>query len=628
LVAEKCGLVFSFASLEEKSGIKVKFASQFLMLTQAQKALGLLKKIFPACLLVFSIFRFHPLISQAGSETKARYHAAVIYGFTKYVYWPHEDLMTEFRICVMSSEQLASQLTDMSKLVKFRNRLPIKVVFCKTPAEVNNCQLLVVDGSDNRDFWSIYTKIRGKGVLMVAENLIDFKKSMISFTEVNGRMRFITNRTKLEESGLIITDKLYELSIVKEGEWKSIFEKFSSLLQSGEKEVKIEKSELSQMLNMYSSMEKEKKMKEEVISQLEDSMKAKIRVFDEKMEEYRKVSEKTEELKKTMDERQGRIDEQNKELSSQSTLITRQQNVISIIALLSAIGIVLLIFTLRSNNQRRKANRILAQQKDEIEKQKQLVDEKNKEILDSINYAKRIQTALMASQKMLRECLPEHFVVFRPKDIVAGDFYWAVPMDGSVMYITADSTGHGVPGAFMSLLNISKLNEAVNQRRIMRPDLVLNYVKSEIIRALNPEGSDEEGKDGMDAVLCKLDAKNLRLEYAAANNSFCIIRRGELLLCKADKMPVGLSYDNNSTFTYNEVALEKGDMIYTYSDGYSDQFGGPRLKKFKQRNLKQLLVSIAGLPLDQQRAKIVSTFDDWKGTREQVDDVLLMGVRI
>jgi serine phosphatase RsbU (regulator of sigma subunit) len=302
--------------------------------------------------------------------------------------------------------------------------------------------------------------------------------------------------------------------------------------------------------------------------------------------------------------------------------------VIIIIALLSLVGIILLISSIRSNNQRRKANRQLSQQKNEIERQKHLVDEKQKEILDSINYAKRIQTALMASDKLLNDNLPEHFLLFKPKDIVAGDFYWAAPVNGGFAYITADSTGHGVPGAFMSLLNISKLNEAINQKRITRPDKALNYVKGEIIRVLNPEGSTEESKDGMDAILCVLDQQNMLLQYAAANNSFCIIRNGEVLNCRADKMPVGKSHDDSAVFTFNEVALEKGDVIYTFTDGFGDQFGGPVGKKFKHRQLKDIFAQIATLPMDEQKRIVNKHFEDWKGDLEQVDDVLVIGVRV
>jgi serine phosphatase RsbU (regulator of sigma subunit) len=234
----------------------------------------------------------------------------------------------------------------------------------------------------------------------------------------------------------------------------------------------------------------------------------------------------------------------------------------------------------------------------------------------------------MASDKMLGDNLPQHFVLFKPKDIVAGDFYWAAPLHDGFLYITADSTGHGVPGAFMSLLNISKLNDAINQKKIYRPDLVLNEVKEEIIKALNPEGSTEESKDGMDATLCKLNLQQMKLQYAAANNSFCIVRNHELLVCKADKMPVGKSHDDHALFTYNEVALQKNDMVYTFTDGYSDQFGGPEGKKLKLKKLKEKLVAVSLLNLQEQREELKQFFLDWKGTLEQVDDVLVIGVRV
>jgi serine phosphatase RsbU (regulator of sigma subunit) len=353
-----------------------------------------------------------------------------------------------------------------------------------------------------------------------------------------------------------------------------------------------------------------------------------MHVMDAKIDEYKKLSFRINRQKDILAELGTRMIRQKKEIDLQESQIGRQRTVILLIAGLSVVGIVLLLITLRINSQRRKANKLLHSQKTEIERQKHLVDLKQKEILDSINYARRIQNALMASNKLLDDHLPEYFVMFKPKDIVAGDFYWAAPLKDGFLYITADSTGHGVPGAFMSLLNISKLNDAINQKRIHRPDLVLNEVKSEIIKALNPDGSSEEGKDGMDAVLCKLDFTNLKLQYAAANNTFCIVRKGEMLLCKPDKMPVGKSHDDSQLFTYNEIALEKGDMIYTFTDGYADQFGGPDGKKLKLQKLKNLLVSVATMDMALQKENIRKFFLDWKGDLEQVDDVLVIGVRV
>jgi serine phosphatase RsbU (regulator of sigma subunit) len=573
------------------------------------------------CLLAFS----------ALAQTKpnsAQLKAVYIYKFTNYVTWPFEERMKEFVICVMSSEALHNQLKGIGNVAKFRNKIPIKVVYCKGVNDIlPNCHMLVIDGSRNDNLWSVYAKIRGKSVLMVAENLVDYKKSMISFVETGGNIKFIINKTKLEESELIVKEQLYASAIVKEIEWKSIFDKFNAIVASADGDVKVNKDDIKKILSSYKSLEEEKKAKEAMVTQMEDTLRMKLEILQAKQAEYDQLNGRIEDQKTLVAQQDLEIQSRKAEIEAQENTIGKQKNVIAIIAILSAIGIILLLFTIRSNNQRRKANKLLYEQKNEIEKQKHLVDEKQKEILDSINYAKRIQTALMANSKLLSENLSEHFVLFKPKDIVAGDFYWAARLPDSFIYITADSTGHGVPGAFMSLLNISKLNDAINQR-ITRPDLVLNEVKSGIIRALNPEGSQEESKDGMDAILCKLDRHNMKLQFAAANNSFCIIRNKTMINCKADKMPVGKSHDDSALFTFNEVSLEKGDMIFTYTDGYGDQFGGPDGKKFMHKQLRKILVEIADLPVAEQRAILDQRFESWKGALEQVDDVLVIGVRV
>ena len=262
-----------------------------------------------------------------------------------------------------------------------------------------------------------------------------------------------------------------------------------------------------------------------------------------------------------------------------------------------------------------------------LSRQKQIVEEKQKEILDSIHYAKRIQYALLASDHLLKKNLPEFFVLFRPKDVVSGDFYWATETPDGFIYVTADCTGHGVPGAFMSLLNISKLSQSIIEHNITRPDLILNDVRAEIIKALNPENSSEESKDGMDVAVCRLNLKNMTLDFAAANNSFCIIRDNDILSCKADKMPVGMGYHSTS-FTFNTISLKKGDLIYTYSDGYADQFGGTKGKKFKHKQLEELLFAIRDHSMEEQKNALESAFDKWKGGLEQVDDVCVIGIRV
>jgi serine phosphatase RsbU (regulator of sigma subunit) len=254
------------------------------------------------------------------------------------------------------------------------------------------------------------------------------------------------------------------------------------------------------------------------------------------------------------------------------------------------------------------------------------VEEKNKEILDSITYAQRIQKALLASDSILKKNLPEHFVLFNPKDIVSGDFYWACEAHGKFYFIIADSTGHGVPGAFMSLLNISFLNEAINEKNIQKPNDILAHVRSRLIASLAIEGSAEGGNDGMDCILMCLN-KN-KLEVSCAHNPLLMIVNGELVEIAADKIPVGKSVKNEMPFTLHSIDLKKGDILYAFTDGFADQFGGPNGKKLKYKQLCSTLLQNKDLSLQTQKENLLKLFSDWKGTLEQVDDVLIAGIRI
>jgi len=256
------------------------------------------------------------------------------------------------------------------------------------------------------------------------------------------------------------------------------------------------------------------------------------------------------------------------------------------------------------------------------------LEEKNKEILDSINYAQRIQHALLASDSMLKKNLPEHFVLFKPKDVVSGDFYWATNAHNKFYFIIADSTGHGVPGAFMSLLNISFLNEAINEKGIEKPNEILNYVRQKLITALAIEGSDEGGNDGMDCSLMVFDSSSKKMEVCCANNPIIIIRNTEIIEIAADKIPVGKSVKNNQSFTLQTIELQKDDMLFAFTDGFADQFGGPKGKKLKFKQLCENLIQNKNLPLKRQQEELFKLFSNWKGELEQIDDVLIIGIKI
>ncbi len=293
-------------------------------------------------------------------------------------------------------------------------------------------------------------------------------------------------------------------------------------------------------------------------------------------------------------------------------------------AFLLAVAFAFFIF--RGLKKQRSANTIIAKQKEEVHAQKSLIEAHQKETIDSINYAKRIQFALLAQDSLLKENLPEHFVLFKPKDIVSGDFYWATKHEGKFYLAVCDSTGHGVPGAFMSLLNMGFLSEAIKEKNIIRPNEIFNYVRQRLIDSIGNDGQ----KDGMDAILVCIEtisSNEIRISYAAANNQPVLVRDGVLTELAKDKMPVGKG-ERTESFTLHELSMHKNDILYLYTDGYADQFGGPKGKKFKYRQLNDMLLSVSGNNMEQQKMTLEKEFFNWKGVLEQVDDVCIMAIRV
>jgi len=252
---------------------------------------------------------------------------------------------------------------------------------------------------------------------------------------------------------------------------------------------------------------------------------------------------------------------------------------------------------------------------------------KNKEILDSINYAKRLQEAILPSSSTIKKYFPENFIFYQPKDIVAGDFYWIEKTNDSILLATADCTGHGVPGAMVSMVCYNALNSAIKEFNLVSPEKILNKVRELVIQTF--DNNETAVKDGMDCVLCSFNFNEMKLNYSAANNHFYLVRNGELLIQNTDKMPVGKPHSEYlQEFKLYSFDLEKGDCIYTFTDGYADQFGGVKGKKFKYKQLQELLVSVSHLSIQEQYEKIRNTINSWKGSSEQVDDILIIGIKV
>lgn len=279
-----------------------------------------------------------------------------------------------------------------------------------------------------------------------------------------------------------------------------------------------------------------------------------------------------------------------------------------------------------------KHNELILQKK-EIQLQKDSLEIKNRETTDSIKYAKNIQDALIPSPDKFNSYFRESFVLFKPKDIVSGDFYWVHEKDNKLFYATADCTGHGVPGGFMTMLGLSFLDDIIVGQKIKDPAETLNMMRDKIITALKQTGNIGENKDGMDIILCCIDKVKKELSFSAANNDLYIISRDPdsnqktIREYKANRQPVGFHHHNRS-FTSQIIPLQDGDSIYTFTDGFADQFGGPKGKKFRYKQLQEILLANCHLAFSVQRNILNSSIDQWRGPLEQVDDILVIGVKV
>ncbi len=291
---------------------------------------------------------------------------------------------------------------------------------------------------------------------------------------------------------------------------------------------------------------------------------------------------------------------------------------VSVITLLIAIFAFILFRKFRESDR----------QKLTISNQKQLVDEKNKEIIDSINYALTIQKAVIPSVNDIKKDVKDALVFFKPKDIVSGDFYWHTRVKDFLYYIVADCTGHGVPGAFMSLMGISYLGEIINEKNILNTQEILEVLREKVINNLNKSSQTKDKRDGMDMVIMRIDLKTLTLQFSGANNSIYILHNEVLKELKGNNMPVGLYTEKLLPFTVTEVQLFEGDKLFAFTDGLPDQFGGPKGKKFMYKQMEAILSDNSNGSMQLLHSKILERFEQWQGANEQVDDITVLGIKV
>jgi len=323
---------------------------------------------------------------------------------------------------------------------------------------------------------------------------------------------------------------------------------------------------------------------------------------------FRKNINLTINLEKIVRERTKTIDEQKTVLEKQNLDVLRQKEEIQL------------------------QNEELNLRNEEIEAQRDFAHKQNEEITDSINYAQRIQSAMLPPASYISELLHENFILYKPRDIVSGDFYWIKQVNQYVVIAAADCTGHGIPGAFMSILGIGYLNEIVQRGEITQANQVLDKLRKQIKNALRQHGGRDESKDGIDMALCVLDLKNNMLQYSGANNPLYLIRgidrEAELIEYKADRMPLGYYYGKDLSFTNHDIKLDPGDTFYLFSDGFMDQKGGKENKKYMSRRFRDLLLKIQDQPMLDQKDILYKALCEWMGPNSQTDDILVIGVRV
>ncbi|MDO8998250.1 MAG: SpoIIE family protein phosphatase [Bacteroidota bacterium] len=342
------------------------------------------------------------------------------------------------------------------------------------------------------------------------------------------------------------------------------------------------------------------------------------------------------ESKLTITEKEKIIAEQNLSIEKDKVESASLKNKLAYLFGGLAIVIIAFILLFYNNRKTKKLFTLIEKQKTEVEFQKEIIEIKNKDLMDSIVYARHIQGSMLPSDKTMQDLFNDHFVLYKPKDVIAGDFYWTEVIGNNAILVVGDCTGHGVPGALVSVVACNALSRAIKEFKLNDPALIFDKVNELMQETFSK--SDYKVNDGMDGALCVFDFENMKLHIAAAHNPIWITtptNKSEfwdetwiLSQISADKQPIGRFNEKTIPFQSKTISIQKGEMIYFFTDGYADQFGGPKGKKFKNKQFQELIISISKLPLKQQKEQLDATIENWKGELDQVDDILIVGIRI
>ena len=595
--------------------------------------------------------------------------ALFIFDIAKYIdYGPGFADSSVFRIGILDRD--VALFFEMGNLRKTRTRIqdkPVEIVKFNSESQITYTQLLYVNKANGFNLNKVKAMIEKHQTLLLTEGY-EFRESMINFIGVEGEMpKYGVNEDMINKAGMKVNSNMLTQAIKTKEDWENLFGKASEqiimqrdTIHQQMEMINVQKAEILRQKALLDSLDNEIGTKEKTlgekqkvlekqfiqissqqgeISVQKQTISAQLKEVQVQMDTLTRQREKIEIQKAAINDKQQRISEQDSKIKVQLEAIEKQKLVLYFVILALLLVSFLGYYIYRGYKIKKEANlkleeknKTISLQKDEIEKQRDLaaaqrdqIGYQKRHIEDSIMYAKRIQTALMPSLELFSDKL-EHFVLYKPLAIVSGDFYWVSTQSNPQVIISADCTGHGVPGAFMSMLGVTLLNEIVNSKHILMPDQIIENLRQGIIKSLKQVADEDSIKDGMDIAVCVVDFDKNILWYAGANNPLYLVRGGELTHYRADKMPVAIHY-KMEPFTLHKIEIQKGDAFYIFSDGYADQFGGPRQKKFMSVQLRETLVKMDGLPMLQQGERMNEIFEEWRGGGPQIDDVTLIGVR-
>lgn len=582
-------------------------------------------KLNRICILLIACFVFNFNTSAQFSRSDESI-ATGIYPIMLNTSWENQSSFQTFQIGVLDSDtSFFSILRKKYEGITLKGK-KVTVVHFKNADAISPTQILCIDKKFNKKIDKIAKAVSGNRTLLITNSSKDDDYVMVNF---NGRLKkddFTVNQANMEKAGLKLTNQ-FEEYIEGTVPWEALLSESTEKLEKEREKV----AEKEQTIKVQKARINYQRM----------TLDEKIKMLDEQGSVLEEQAQKIEDQSTAIAEREQTLFDQKQRIEDQKGQINAQLEALGMQRVIMIMGCAVLLLILviayvlyLSSNHRKKSIIALSEQHTIVSKQKDQIEKILFELTDSIRYALRIQNAVLPNEQTIRGTIPgDFFVMYKPKDIVSGDFFFVDRRGDWTLVAVADCTGHGVPGAFVSMLCISLLNEIVKQQEITRADIILNELRDKVIDSLQQKGIQGEQMDGMDISLLLINNKTYKCHWSGANNPLYIVsaKSNKLEEIKPDKRPIAI-YPDMKEFTNHEMVANKGDIFYLFTDGYSDQFGGERGKKFMSRNFKNLLSENAHKPMTEQGKILDSTIENWKYANgsdfEQIDDITVLGIQI